>query len=427
MLVLRNLLQSSGKAKRQAMFDIDRWREIFESIRSNVLRTTLSGFTVALGLYIFIVLFGIGTGLKNAFTEGFARDATNLITIFTGKTSIAYGGLQENRQVILKNDDYEQVINSDPSKVESSTARYSTNMTVKYGKESGSYQISGANPDEKIIENRKLMDGRYLTDRDLDLKQNVAVIGRMVQRDLLKSGSPIGKDLDINGTFFKVVGVFSDDGGDFDERMITVPITTLQQLKKGSDTVSNIFITYDTNLTPAQSIEYSDQLQKELKIKNKVSPDDENAIVVRNNAKNLGDTFQFLFIITFIVGFIGMGTLLAGIIGISNIMVYIVKERTQEIGVRKAIGAKPSSIVGLIMQESVVITVVSGFIGVGLGVLSLQLIGDSLEKYFIKDPSVGWGLIMVAFVSLIISGLVAGFVPAYRASKIKPIEALRSE
>lgn len=409
------------------MFDLDRWREIFESIRSNVLRTVLSGFTVALGLYIFIVLFGIGSGLKNAFTENFTRDASNLITIFTGKTTIAYGGLQSDRQVVLKNDDYDQAIKTEPENLETATPRYSANMTVKYGKESGSYQISGANPDEKIIENRQLTEGRYINTMDMNRKQNVAVIGRMVQRDLIKNGSPIGKDLNINGTFFKVIGVFSDDGGDFDERMITVPITTLQQMKKGSDTVSTIFITYNTNLTPEQAIKYGDQLQKELKAKNKVSPDDESGIIVRNNAKNMDKTFQFLFIITLIVGFIGMGTLLAGIIGISNIMVYIVKERTQEIGVRKAIGAKPSSIVGLIMQESVVITVVSGAIGVGLGVISLHLIGDSLEQYFIKDPSVGWGLILTAFISLVISGLIAGFVPAYRASRIKPIEALRSE
>lgn len=409
------------------MFDLDRWREIFDSIRSNILRTILSGFTVALGLYIFIVLFGIGSGLKNAFTDNFTGDASNLISIFSGKTSMAYGGLQSDRQIVLKNEDFDNVVNSDPEKVEDATPRYSTNMTVKYGKESGSYQISGASPSEKIIENRKLTEGRYINNRDMTEKHNVAVIGRMVQRDLIKNGSPVGKDLAINGTFFKVVGVFSDDGGDWDERMITVPITTLQQLKKGSDTVSRIFLTYDQKLSPAEAIKYGDQLQKELRAKNKVSPDDESGIIVRNNAKNMGDTIQFLFIITLIVGFIGMGTLLAGIIGISNIMVYIVKERTQEIGVRKAIGAKPGSIVGLIMQESVVITVISGIIGVGLGVLSLVLIGDSLEKYFIKDPSVGWGLIFVAFISLVISGLVAGFVPAYRASRIKPIEALRSE
>ena len=409
------------------MFDLDRWREIFESIRSNILRTVLSGFTVALGLYIFIVLFGIGSGLQNAFTEGFARDATNLITIFTRKTTIAYGGLQSDRQIVLKNDDYDQITKEDTEKIESATPRYSANMNVKYGRESGNYQISGANPDEKIIENRNLTEGRYLSPLDMSRMQNVAVIGRMVQRDLIKNGSPIGKDLNINGTMFKVVGVFSDDGGDFDERMITVPITTLQQLKKGSDTVNTIFITYNPEMKPAEAIKYGEKLEKELKAKHKVSPDDENGIVLRNNAKNMGETFQFLFIITLIVGFIGMGTLLAGIIGISNIMVYIVKERTQEIGVRKAIGAKPSSIVGLIMQESIVITVVSGLIGVGLGILTLTLIDDSLEQYFIKDPAVGWGIVIVAFASLVISGLIAGFVPAYRASRIKPIEALRSE
>ena len=409
------------------MFDLDRWREIFESIRSNVLRTVLSGFTVALGLYIFIVLFGIGKGLQNAFSANFAGDATNLITIFTRKTTIAYGGLQSDRQIILKNEDYEQITKENPEKLESATPRYSANMTVKYGRESGNYQISGANPDEQIIENRDVIDGRYINALDINRKQNVAVIGRMVQRDLIKNSSPLGKDLDINGTMFKVVGVFSDDGGDFDERMITVPISTLQQLKKGSDTVNNIFLTYNPNMSVDEAIKYSDQLEKSLKAKHKVSPDDENGILVRNNAKNMNETFQFLFIITLIVGFIGMGTLLAGIIGISNIMVYIVKERTKEIGVRKAIGAKPQSIVGLIMQESIVITVISGLIGVGLGILTLTLIGDSLEKYFIKEPSVGWGLVLVAFISLVISGLVAGFVPAYRASTIKPIEALRSE
>jgi putative ABC transport system permease protein len=409
------------------MFDLDRWREIFESIRSNVLRTVLSGFTVALGLYIFIVLFGIGKGLQNAFTEGFARDATNLITIFTRKTTIAYGGLQSDRKIVLKNEDYEQLKNTTPEKLESATPRYSANLTVKYGRESGNYQISGANPNEQIIENRDVIDGRYINERDISLKQNVAVIGRMVQRDLIKNSSPIGKDLDINGTFFKVIGVFSDDGGDFDERMITVPISTLQQLKKGSDTVNTIFLTYNPEMSVDEAIKYGEDVEKQLKAKHKVSPDDENGVVVRNNAKNMQDTFQFLFIITIIVGFIGMGTLLAGIIGISNIMVYIVKERTQEIGVRKAIGAKPQSIVGLIMQESIVITVISGLIGVALGVLTLYLIDDSLDKYFIKSPSVGWGLIIVAFISLVISGLIAGFVPAYRASRIKPIEALRSE
>ena len=409
------------------MFDLDRWQEIFSSIRSNVLRTVLSGFTVALGLYIFIVLFGIGNGLQNAFTEGFARDAQNLITIYSGKTTIAYNGLQSDRQVTMNNEDYDALINNDKEKVEYSTPRYTSNWMVKYGKEGGNYQINGANTEEKYIENRKMLEGRYLSPIDMERKQNVAVIGRMVQRDLIKNGSPVGKDLDINGTMFKVVGVFSDDGGDWDERHITIPLTTLQQMKKGADTLSTIFITYDQKMSPDEAMKYGDKLKDQLKSRKNVSPDDENGIRVWNNAQNMGETFAFLAVITGIVGFIGLGTLLAGIIGISNIMVYIVKERTQEIGVRKAIGAKPKSIVSLIIQESVVITVISGIVGVALGILTLKLIGNNLEEFFIKAPTVGWGLITAAFICLVLAGLIAGFVPAYRASKIKPIEALRSE
>ena len=409
------------------MFDLDRWQEIFSSIRSNVLRTVLSGFTVALGLFIFIVLFGIGTGLQNAFTEGFTRDAQNLISIFTGKTTVAYNGLQSDRVVTMNNDDYDFLVGVEKDNVGNSTPRYTSNLLVKYGKESGNYQINGADTEEKFIENRKMLEGRYLSPTDLERKQNVAVIGRMVQRDLIKNGSPVGKELNINGTMFKVVGVFSDDGGDWDERHITVPITTLQQMKKGSDTVSTVYIAYNEKLNPQQAIKYGDELKERLKSRKNVSPDDENGVRVWNNAQNMNDTFTFMAVLTAIVGFIGMGTLLAGIIGISNIMVYIVKERTKEIGVRKAIGAKPRSIVALIVQESVVITVISGFVGVGIGVLTLHLIGNSLEEYFIKSPSVGWGTIFMAFIALVFSGLIAGFVPAYRASRIKPIEALRTE
>ena len=138
------------------MFDLDRWREIFESIRSNILRTVLSGFTVALGLYIFIVLFGFGNGLKNAFTEGFARDASNLISISTGKTTIAFEGLQSDRKVTLQNKDLDHIINEDPEKIEYTSARYTSNMLVKYGKESGAYQVNGTDPEETYIENRTI-------------------------------------------------------------------------------------------------------------------------------------------------------------------------------------------------------------------------------------------------------------------------------
>lgn len=409
------------------MFDIDRWQEIFSSIRSNVLRTVLSGFTVALGLFIFIVLFGIGNGLNNSFAKAFTRDATNLIMIFGGKTTLPYAGLQSDRTITLRNDDFDAVVKESEGKLEYASPRYQTNLMVKYGKESGNYQVNGVWGDEKFLENRTMIDGRYITERDNELKQNVAAIGRMVWRDLIRDGNPIGKDLNINGTMFKVVGVFSDPGGDWDERHISVPLATLQQLKKGSDTVSTVMLSYNPNMTPEEGVKYGEELEKKIKAKHKISPDDPQGIRVSNNAVNTQDSFAFLFVITAVVGFIGLGTLLAGVIGISNIMVYIVKERTKEIGVRKAIGAKPAEIVALILQESIVITVISGLVGVGLGVLALKLIGNNLEDYFITDPSVGWGLIAVAFFCLVFAGSIAGFVPAYRASKIKPIEALRND
>ena len=406
------------------MFDLDRWQEIFSSIRSNMLRTVLSGFTVALGLYIFIVLFGIGTGLKNAFNDGF-RSAQNLISISSGRTSLAYAGLQADRLISFNNDDLEAITTENKKNIEYSSPIYSTFWTVKYGKESGSYGINGAGEEEVYIKNRTVLDGRYLSPADIKENRNVAVIGKMVHRDLIKNGNPIGKELDINGTIFKVIGVFSDNQGDWAERSISIPITTMQQLKKSSDTISEISLTYNMELSPDEAIQFGEELKNQLQERKKVSPEDEQAIWVFNNAENTKNGTMFLSVIIIIVGFIGIGTLVAGIIGISNIMVYIVKERTLEIGIRKAIGARPISIVVLILQESIVITVLSGIIGVLLGVLSLRLIGNNLREYFILDPNVGWGAIFSAFVCLVISGAVAGFVPAYRASKIKPIEALR--
>lgn len=409
------------------MFDIDRWQEIFSSIRSNVLRTVLSGFTVALGLFIFVVLFGIGNGLQNSFSDAFNGDAANLITIFSNKTSKPYAGMQADRNIVLRNDDYKEVTDKNKSELEVGAPRYQSNLMVKYGKESGNYSISGSNTNEVIIENRTIIDGRNISPYDIERNQNVAVIGRLVQKDLIKNGSPIGKTITINGSNFTVIGVFSDTGGDWDERMISVPISTLQMMKKSSDTLNTIYLTYDKKLSTQQAIDLGDNIKKDLKAKHRIDPKDENGVIVRNNAENLKDTVQFMFVLTIIVGVIGLGTLIAGILGISNIMVYIVKERTKEIGVRKAIGARPRSIVALIMQESIVITVISGLIGVGLGVLALNLIGDSLEPYFIKSPSVGMGMVIFAFFCLVFAGGVAGFVPAYRASRIKPIEALRTE
>lgn len=409
------------------MFDIDRWQEIFYSIKQNKLRAFLSGFTITLGLFIFIILFGIGNGLQNGFMSQFIRDATNLISIFPGRATEAYKGLQENRNITLKNEDLNLIKKVYNKELEYKTSVISTSDTVRYGMETGKYPIQGIFPEKQYIEKIVMISGRFISKNDMNNDQKFAAIGRLIEKDLFKNENAFGKYISIGGINYKIIGVFSDSGGDREERIIYVPITTLQLAKKNSDTINQIDLSYNSSMNPQQAIKLGKNIEMDLRSKLKISPSDKSGLYVRNNAENMGDTFAFFAVISFLVIFIGFGTIMAGIIGISNIMVYIVKERTKEIGVRKALGAKPSNIIGLILHESIFITVISGILGVLLGILTLYLIGDHLSDYFIVDPSVSWTLILFATFCLIIFGSIAGFIPARRAAKIKPIEALRAD
>ena len=409
------------------MFDIDRWQEIFYSIRQNKLRTFLSGFTITLGLFIFIILFGIGNGLQNGFMAQFIHRASNVISIVPGRATEAYLGLQENRNIALKNEDLDVVKKGYSKDLEYKTAVISKIETVKYESESDKYNIEGSYPERQYIEKVNITSGRFINKTDLENKNKFAAIGRLVEKDLFKKGNAVGKYISIAGINYKVIGVYSDEGGDREERLIYVPITTLQLANKNSDTINRLDLAYNPTMQPSIAMELGKNIEKDLRAKLKISPTDKSGLYMRNTAENMEDTFAILTVITFLVIFIGFGTIMAGIIGISNIMVYIVKERTKEIGIRKALGARPSNIVGLILQESIFITVLSGFSGVAIGVLVLHLVKDQLEDYFIVNPSVSWQLLVIATVSLISFGTIAGFIPARKAAKIKPIDALRSE
>lgn len=409
------------------MFDRDRWTEIFHSLKENKLRTILSGFTVALGLFIFIVLFGIGNGLQNKFTSAFIYSASNSMFIFPGVTSIPYKGNQQNKQVEFENSDLEFLKKEFGDRLEYSTGALYKNVIVKNKSEYGTYSIRAAHPERNIIELNTLQKGRWLNNNDIANKSKVAIIGRLVEQDLFKNSPALGAYLNINGINFRVVGIFSDEGGDREERVIYVPVSTQQLLDKGTDKLEEIILSYNKKLDANQAIALGKEITQKLKERKSVAPKDENAIYMRNSAEGTQETFLILFAILVVVMIIGFGTLMAGIIGISNIMVYIVKERTMEIGIRKALGAKPWGIVSLILQETLVVTLLFGAIGVALGLLTLNLIGNSLEDYFIQDPGVSTGWLIFAFFALVISGTIAGFVPALRASKIKPIEALRNE
>ena len=409
------------------MFNRDRWREIFETIGKNKLRTFLSGFTVALGIFIFIILFGLGNGLKNTFQEFFLDDASNAIFIYQGRTSMPYKGFKANRRIEFKNEDVEDIKQNFPMFTEYVTPRITRSELTSFKNESNTYTTRAVAPGHQFIEKTILMKGRYINQMDLNKKTKNAVIGRLVAKDLFKKEDPIGKYIDVGSTVFKVVGVFQDDGGDNEERYIYIPYTTRQLLEKSNDKVGQIIVTFPKELGHVGAVAFEKSLKKFFKDKKSVDPRDPNGIYFQNLTDDLKQSQQFAVVLQLIVSFVGLGTLIAGIIGISNIMVFVVKERTKELGIRKALGATPRSVIQMVLQESVFITAISGYVGLFLGIAVLKNVGLSLEEYFIKNPFIDFGTAFAATIVLIIFGAIAGYIPAKRASRIKPIVALRDE
>ncbi|MGD2004859.1 MAG: ABC transporter permease [Flavobacteriaceae bacterium] len=409
------------------MFNKDRWQEIFQTIGKNKLRTFLSGFTVALGIFIFIVLFGLGNGLKNAFQEFFVNDANNVIFLYPGRTSKPYKGFKANRRIEFENEDLEDIKINFPFFLESLSPKISRSANVSYKNESNSYSTIGVGPAHQQVEKTIIMQGRYLNQNDIVNKTKHAVIGRLVAKDLFKTENPIGAYVEMNGSAFKIVGVFQDEGGDNEERNIYIPYTTRQQLEKGNDKVDQIVVSFRNELGHAGALAFEKGLRKFFKEKKAIDPTDPNGIYFQNVADNLKRNQQFAEVLQLIVAFVGLGTLIAGIIGISNIMVFVVKERTKELGIRKALGATPNSVIQMILQESIFITTLSGYVGLFLGMLLLQNIGLKLEDYFIKNPYINLNTALFATFILILFGSIAGYIPAKRAARIKPIIALRDE
>lgn len=410
------------------MFDIDRWREIFQSINKNRLRSVLSGFTVAFAILLFTLLFGIVSGLSNSFKSAFADDAQNAMFVRVWQTSKPYKGLQTGRAIQLKNDDFNYVKDEYESKIQYQSARIYKNFTLKYKNEANSYSVRAVHPDHQFLEKTIIDEGRYLNEKDLQEKSKVIVIGRLIKADLFGEKPALGKRINMNGSSYLVVGIYSDEGGDNEERIAYIPVTTAQMIYGNNDYISQINLGYNPDLNLDQAISFGKQLERDLRSKLNIHPDDQSALSVRNMAEANKNVGSFMAILYAIVILVGSGTLIAGIIGISNIMIFVIKERTKEFGIRKALGAQPLSIVWMVVQESVFITTIAGYLGLSLGTYLLSLIGDSLEEdYFIKDPSVSTGIVVGATIVLIVSGLIAGYIPAKRAANIKPIEALRAD
>ena len=410
------------------MFSRDTWTEIFDTISKNKLRTFLSGFTVAIGIFIFIILTGFGNGLTNTFQSFFGDDATNILRVFPNRTSKPYKGYKAKRRIDLDNSDLADIKLNFPLFLEGITPRISRGAVVKYKNNSDNYQTRGVGPAHQAAEKTILMKGRFINEDDIKNKTKYTVIGRRVALDLFGEEDPMGKFIDVGDTVFKIIGVFQDSGGEYEESYLYIPYTTRQLIEKGNDKVDQIILSYKPSIGYTGAMEFEKKLRLFLKNKKSIDPTDQSGIFIRNVYEDLKRNQQFAGVLQYIVLFVAIGTLIAGIIGISNIMVFVVKERTKELGIRKALGASPRSVISMILQESIFITIISGYFGLFSGMLVLKNIGSALEEdYFIKDPSIDLSTAIISTVILVIFGAVAGYIPAKRAASIKPIVALRDE
>lgn len=413
------------------MFSIERWQEVFETISKNKLRTFLTGVSVASGIFILIILLGVSEGMQNGIEEQFSRDASNIINIYPGFTSLEYKGLNRGRRIQFTNEDYELAL-SDKDEVEFKSSVYQIRSgLISYKKEFGSYRVEGVLPDYQYLENASIIEGRFINQYDLDHFEKHVIIGNRVKKDLFKDESPLGKYITLSGLNFKVVGVFTDPGGDREEARVYLPLTTSQVVFGAGINIRSMGFTlpkidnYEKAL--AESNKFTAEIERQLKAKLLVNPLDTSGIFISNNIENTKEIYQLISAMKIFFWFVGIATLLAGIIGVSNIMLIIVKERTKEIGIRKALGAKPMSIVGMVLHESIFVTAFSGLIGLIFALGLLEFFGPMVELDFLINPSVDFNIAMTTVVILIIAGAVAGFFPAWRGASIKPIDALRDE
>src|SRR5690606_35021673 len=394
------------------MFSRDLWGEIWHSIKNNKLRTFLTGFSVAWGIFILVLLLASVKGMQNGFMKQFNDDATNSIFIYPNVTTKPYGGFEAGRRIIFKNDDIEYIKGSFEGYFEHITPQYYKSVTAKYQKETGNYNVSAVNPDHIFIDRTTIADGRYINVNDMKNTSKVLVIGRMVAKDLFKDEDPIGKQIIINGLAFKVIGLFTDDGNDREERKIYAPVSTFQRLYGNTDEINQIALTYNPTFDFTKAINFSNRLEEVLKRRFNIAPDDQGAIYLNNYAEGFSDISNFTGMLSIISIGVGVLILLAGIVGIGNILVFIIKERTKEIGIRKALGARPVEIIKLVLLESVFITSVSGLTGMLFAMGVVSLISPLVDTPAFSNPSVDNITVITSTIVLVVAGIIAGLVPA---------------
>ncbi|MBN2668924.1 MAG: ABC transporter permease [Bacteroidales bacterium] len=409
------------------MFDYDKWNEVYYSIKKNKLRAFLTGFSVGWGIFMLIILLGAGQGLQNGVANQFSSDAVNSVWIGGGITSMPSHGLRQGRKIQFKNDDYE-AIKQDFPQVDNVSARLNVwgGSSIVYKGEFASFDLKAVHPKHQFVENIEIIEGRFINEKDIADYRKTAVIGQLAKDILFKDEDPIGKNVEINGIVFQIVGVFKD-ARDQEMKRLYLPISVFQKLFSGNENIGQISMTAPLE-TQAQMDSLESELRQLMAERHLFDTKDQRAVWVWGNFSEYLQFMQLFGGIKAFVWIVGLLTIVAGVVGVSNIMLVVVKERTKEIGIRKAIGAPPKSIIGFIVFESVIITSVAGYAGMLPGVFILEMISKYIpDGEFFAHPEVDVYVVLSAVVILIFAGVLASYLPARRAALIKPIEALKDE
>ncbi|ULB34175.1 MULTISPECIES: ABC transporter permease [Proteiniphilum] len=419
---------------------IDQFQEIISTLKKNKMRTTLTGLSVSWGIFILIVLLGAGNGLKNGVMLNFSSRAVNRINLWSGTTSMPYNGLKSERRLRFSESEVELIKNE----VEESrliTARINTRQTITFGSEYGSYEVRGVMPNYLNIEKLIIRpgEGRFINQLDMKEANKVIVLDKKIADLLFRNESPLGNYVKVGQIMFKVIGINSKKE-DWGGSNAYIPFSASQAIFNPDRKFYQITFTVDGLDTKAANDSFDESLRALMGKQLNFNPEDRQALWVNNAQSEYVETMKIFGGITFFVTIIGILTLIAGIVGVSNIMLVSVKERTREIGIRKAIGATPLSILKTIILESILITTIFGYIGLFMGIGLTEVINffmeqsangqpvtDGPQMSVFSNPTVDLGYAIFATAVLIISGVIAGYLPARKAVSVQPIEAMRQE
>ncbi len=411
-----------------AMFDLDSWQEILDTLRKNKMRTLLTAFSVAWGILILVVLLGSGRGLSNGVIYQFRDDAINSIWVRGGQTSVPYHGLRPGRYVQFTNRDFEDMKAAFPQ-LDHVSARFGIpgSVRVRYRNQTAGYNVRCVHPNQQYLEKTIITSGRFLNETDVRECRKIAIVGDRVKAQLFKDRSPLGERIEVNGVSFEVAGVFVDEGSEGEMESIYIPISTAQRAFGGQDRIHGLQMSAG-NANVAETRTLIAAMRQRLAARHSFDPSDERAVRIFDALEEFEKFIGLIRGIRVFIWVIGIGTLLAGVVGVSNIMMITVKERTKEIGIRKALGATPGSIMGLVLQEAVLVTALAGYVGLVAGIAVIELMSKSIRgaEYF-RNPTVDLSVAGAAILLLVVAGGIAGWFPARRAAAVRPVEALRDE